>query len=64
VLQQTQGNPPTPVEDNAADQAAKIAITGALTALVATQAFAVASDLKVLKWYNAKKAAEMRRAKT
>ena len=28
-----------------------------LTALVAAQAFAIASDLKVLKWYNAKKAA-------
>lgn len=32
-------------------------IATVLTALIATQAFAIASDLKVLKWYDAKKAA-------
>ena len=36
---------------------AKMVIATVLTALVAAQAFAIASDLKVLKWYNAKKAA-------
>ena len=37
---------------------AQMAIATVLAALVATQAFAIASDLKVLKWYNAKKAAK------
>lgn len=36
---------------------AKMVIATVLTALVAAQAFAIASDLKVLKWYHAKKAA-------
>ena len=36
---------------------AKMVIATVLAALVATQAFAIASDLKVLKWYDAKKAA-------
>ena len=35
-----------------------MAIATVLAALVATQAFAIASDLNVLKWYNAKKAAK------
>ena len=39
-----------------------MAVATALTALVAAQAFAIVSDFKVLKWYNAKKAA--RRAGT
>ena len=41
---------------------AKMVVATVLTALIATQAFAVASDLKVLKWYNAKKAARRARA--
>jgi hypothetical protein len=36
-------------------------VATALAALVASQSFAVASDLKVLNWYQAKKAAARRR---
>ena len=35
-------------------------IAAGLAALVAAQAFAIAGDIKVLNWYNAKKAAARR----
>ena len=46
-----------PTASNPTGGAAQMAVATVLTALVAAQAFAVASDLKVLKWYNARKAA-------
>ena len=46
-----------PAANSTTGGTAQMVIATVLTALVATQAFAVASDLKVLKWYNAKKAA-------
>jgi len=46
-----------PAANNTAGGTAQMVIATVLTALVATQAFAIAGDLKVLKWYNAKKAA-------
>ncbi len=46
-----------PAANSTTGGTAQMVIATLLTALVATQAFAVASDLKVLKWYNAKKAA-------
>jgi len=57
MLEQTPNDPTTPMANDATGGTAKMVIATVLTALVATQAFAVASDLKVLKWYNAKKAA-------
>ncbi|MDD4311064.1 MAG: SHIRT domain-containing protein [Eubacteriales bacterium] len=60
VLEQTPNEPPTPTTSGAAGGAAKMIIATALAALVASQAFAVASDLKVLNWYQAKKAAARR----
>ena len=62
VLEQVPNNPQPPAAGNTAGGAAKMAVATALTALVAAQAFAIVSDFKVLKWYNAKKAA--RRAGT
>jgi len=46
-----------PAANSTAGGTAQMLIAAALTAIVATQAFAIAGDLKVLKWYNAKKAA-------
>lgn len=57
VLEQTNSNTPAPPTGSAKGGAAQMMIATVLTALVATQAFAVASDLKVLKWYDARKAA-------
>ena len=63
VLNQDTENPP-PLSGGTDDSsqgagafAAKAAASAVLSALVASQAFAVASDLKVLQWYRAKKAA-------
>ena len=63
VLEQTPNDPPTPKANDSAGGAAKMIIAAGLAALVASQAFAVAGDIKVLNWYNAKKAAA-RRAST
>ena len=52
----------TPAANTAEGGSAKMVVATVLTALIATQAFAVASDLKVLKWYSAKKAARRARA--
>ena len=52
-----QNNPQPPAANNATGGTAKMVVATVLTALVAAQAFAIASDIKVLKWYNAKKAA-------
>lgn len=57
MLEQIPNDPQPPRANNATGGTAQMVIATVLTALVATQAFAVASDLKVLKWYNAKKAA-------
>lgn len=46
-----------PAANNTTGGTAQMVIATVLTALVATQAFAIVGDLKVLKWYNAKKAA-------
>lgn len=46
-----------PAANSTAGGTAQMVIATVLTALVAAQAFAIAGDLKVLKWYNAKKAA-------
>lgn len=46
-----------PAANSTTGGTAQMVIATVLTALVATQAFAIAGDLKVLKWYNAKKAA-------
>jgi len=51
----------TPAANTAEGGSAKMVVATVLTALIATQVFAVASDLKVLKWYNAKKAARRAR---
>lgn len=63
VLEQTPNDPPTPKANGSAGGAAKMIIAAGLAALVAAQAFAIAGDVKVLNWYNAKKAAA-RRAST
>ena len=63
VLEQTPNDPPTPMANDATGGAAKMIIATGLAALVAAQVFAIAGDLKVLNWYNAKKAAS-RRAST
>ena len=60
VLEQTPNDPPTPKANDSAGGAAKMIIAAGLAALVAAQAFAIAGDLKVLNWYNAKKAAARR----
>ncbi len=60
VLEQTPSDPPTPAASNATGGIAKMGIAAGLAALVATQSLAVASDLKVLNWYRAKKAAVRR----
>ncbi|HML67134.1 MAG TPA: SHIRT domain-containing protein [Clostridia bacterium] len=52
-----QNNPQPPATSNPTGGTAQMVVATVLTALVAAQAFAIASDLKVLKWYNAKKAA-------
>jgi hypothetical protein len=57
ILEQTPSDPQTPLSGGSTGGTAQMAIATVLTALVAAQAFAIASDLKVLKWYNAKKAA-------
>ena len=57
TLEQTPSDPQTPLSGGSTGGTAQMAIATVLTALVAAQAFAIASDLKVLKWYNAKKAA-------
>ena len=57
VLEQAPNDPQPPMENDRRGGMAQMVIATVLTALVAVQAFAVASDLKVLKWYNAKKAA-------
>ena len=46
-----------PAANSTAGGTAQMVIATVLTALVATQAFAIAGDLKVLKWYNMKKTA-------
>ncbi|MEZ4508912.1 MAG: hypothetical protein R2881_04480 [Eubacteriales bacterium] len=46
-----------PAANSTTGGTAQMVIATVLTALVATQAFAIAGDLKVLKWYNMKKAA-------
>lgn len=51
----------TPAADATEGGSAKMVVATVLTALIVTQAFAVASDLKVLKWYSAKKAARRAR---
>ena len=61
VLEQTPNEPPTPTTSGAAGGTAKMIVATALAALVASQAFAVASDFKVLNWYQAKKTAARRR---
>lgn len=63
VLEQAPNDPPTPKANGSAGGAAKMIIAAGLAALVAAQAFAIAGDVKVLNWYNAKKAAA-RRAST
>ena len=63
VLEQTPNDPQTPMANQATGGAAKMIIATGLAALVAAQVFAIAGDLKVLNWYNAKKAAS-RRAST
>ena len=60
VLEQTPNDPPTPKANDSAGGAAKMIIAAGLAALVAVQAFAIAGDIKVLNWYNAKKAAARR----
>ncbi len=60
VLEQTPNDPPTPKANDSAGGAAKMIIAAGLAALVAAQAFAIAGDIKVLNWYNAKKAAARR----
>ena len=57
ALEQMPGDPPTPMANDGTGGTAQMAIATVLAALVAAQAFAIGSDLKVLKWYNAKKAA-------
>jgi hypothetical protein len=57
VLEQIPSDSQPPAANSIAGGAAKMAVATALTALVATQAFAIVSDFKVLKWYNTKKAA-------
>jgi hypothetical protein len=57
TLEQTPSDPQMPLSGGSTGGTAQMAIATVLTALVAAQAFAIASDLKVLKWYNAKKAA-------
>ena len=52
-----QNNPQPPAANHPTGGTAQMVVATVLTALVAAQAFAIASDLKVLKWYNAKKAA-------
>jgi hypothetical protein len=51
-----------PAANSTAGGTAKMVVATVLTALVASQAFAIAGDLKVLKWYSAKKAARRARA--
>ena len=60
VQEQTPNDPPTPEANDSAGGAAKMIIAAGLAALVAAQAFAIAGDIKVLNWYNAKKAAARR----
>lgn len=67
VLEQTQENPPPTSGGSAGGGAGEatigqVAAAGCLSVLVATQAFAVAGDVKVLNWYKAKKAS-LRRTK-
>ncbi len=61
VLEQVNDSVPPPTAAAAAPDNSispvQAAVAAALAALVATQSFAVASDLKILKWYQAKKAA-------
>ena len=57
ALEQTPSDQP-PQAGGTTGGIAQMAIATVLAALVATQAFAIASDLNVLKWYNAKKAAK------
>ena len=58
ALEQIPNDSQPPATNNTTEGgAAKMAVATALSALVATQAFAIVSDFKVLKWYNAKKAA-------
>lgn len=47
--------PTPPQSSNTTGGTAQMMIAAVLTALIASQAFAIASDLKVLKWYHAKK---------
>ena len=63
VLEQAPNDPPTPKANDSTGGAAKMIIAAGLAALVAAQAFAIAGDIKVLNWYNAKKTAA-RRAST
>ncbi|MEA4871102.1 MAG: SHIRT domain-containing protein [Christensenella sp.] len=64
VLEQTDENSPPP-QTNPGDTgagvvAAQAAVASTLGGLVATQAFAIAGDIKVLNWYQLKKAAARR----
>lgn len=56
-LEQVPSDAPIPAANSTAGGTAQMVIAAVLTALVASQAFAIAGDLKVLKWYDAKKAA-------
>ena len=60
VLEQTPNDPPTPKANQATGGAAKMVIAAGLAVLVAVQVFAIVGDLKVLNWYQAKKAASRR----
>lgn len=60
VLEQTPSDPPAPATGSTTGGTAKMVIAAGLAALVAAQSLAIASDLKVLNWYHAKKAAARR----
>ena len=59
---QTPPDPPAPPPGITTISGAKMALASGLSALIVTQVFAIGSDLKVLKWYRAKKAARRARA--
>lgn len=57
AMMQTLNDSNPPLASGTTGGTAQMAIATVLTALIGAQAFAIVSDLKVLKWYNAKKAA-------
>ncbi len=57
AVEQIDNNTPATPTGGPTGGLVKMLIAATLSVLVATQAFAVVSDLKVLNWYNAKKAA-------